>query len=108
MIIWLLTMLLPPMSDNVQTSHYLYNRILGSKYVEFCCVRPDDLIDADQTPYTVHATLQNGLFNAASSTRSNVGHFMADLVTEPNVWAQWRGKYPQVINVPTTHTRKVE
>ena len=98
-LIWLLTVLLPPMNDNVKTSHYLYKHVMGSKHVEFCCVRPDDLLDGDERPFTVHATLQNGLFNAGVTTRSNVGKFMADLVTNQGLWLQWKGKYPQIIDV---------
>lgn len=53
----------------------------------------------NRPPYTVHETLQNGLFNAGTTTRANVGHFMADLVTDQIVWSQWKGKFPQIIDV---------
>eukprot|EP00277_Geminigera_cryophila_P032691 CAMPEP_0173124782 /NCGR_PEP_ID=MMETSP1102-20130122/55924_1 /TAXON_ID=49646 /ORGANISM="Geminigera sp., Strain Caron Lab Isolate" /LENGTH=268 /DNA_ID=CAMNT_0014033321 /DNA_START=3 /DNA_END=809 /DNA_ORIENTATION=- len=111
-ILWLLTVLLPPMKDNVMTSHYLYNEASKIETVEFCAVRPDDLIDGEKRDffsselcsvkrpsYTVHETLQNGLFNPGTTTRANVGHFMADLVTDDRVWAQWKGKFPQIIDV---------
>ena len=113
-IFWLLEKLLPPHLDNVKTSHYLYNQASSDAHYKFCVVRPDSLVDvattttthgddsgnsSDPPQYTVHETLQNGLFNAGTTTRANVGHFMADLVTEQSVWEMWRGKFPQILDV---------
>ena len=43
-------------------------------------------------------TLQNGIFNAGTTSKANVGQFMADLVTDEGVWSTWKGKYPQILN----------
>eukprot|EP00802_Teleaulax_amphioxeia_P020709 Tamp_21005.p1 GENE.Tamp_21005~~Tamp_21005.p1 ORF type:complete len:251 (-),score=67.59 Tamp_21005:358-1110(-) len=104
LLIWLIEVLLPPMADNVKTLHYLHNEASKNPHVEYCAVRPDDLLDSDKKtedlpPFAVHETLQNGLFNAGVTTRANVGRFMADLVTEPSVWTRWRGKFPQILDV---------
>ena len=54
---------------------------------------------ADVPKYAVHATRQNGLFNAGVTTRANVGRFIADLVSEEAVWARWKGSFPQIFDV---------
>ena len=56
------------------------------------------MVDGDERPYSVFATLQNGIFNAGSSTRANVGVFMADLVTKTELWTKWRNGYPQLLD----------
>ena len=56
------------------------------------------MVDGDERPYSVFATLQNGIFNAGSSTRANVGAFMADLVTKTELWTKWRNGYPQLLD----------
>merc|ERR1712232_541140 len=71
----------------------------GNPHVAFCAVRPSDLKDDDASEFTLHATLQNGIFNAGSTRRANVGEFMADLVTKPAVWAEWKNSYPQILDV---------
>ena len=97
-VLWLLKHLLPPHADNMATIAFLGNAP-NSEFVDFCAVRPSDLIDGEESAYSLHATLQNGIFNAGQTTRANVGRFMADLVTEPSVWAKWKGCYPQLLNV---------
>ena len=69
-------------------------------HVEFCAVRPSNLVDAPERPseFSAHATLQNGIFNAGATTRANVGSFMADLVTEGDVWERWKDSYPHIID----------
>ena len=103
LLLLLLDYLLPPHADNVAVLRYLDKEVDGGKnpHVAFCAVRPSDMHDtAAPSPYTVHATLQNGIFNAGSTSRANVGAFMADLVTKANVWAEWVGKHPQILDVP--------
>jgi hypothetical protein len=101
-ILWLLEKMLPPHLDNVKNAAYLHNKVSGinNPSVDFCAVRPSDMVDGDVTQYTLHERLQNGIFNAGKTTRANVGHFMADLVTKPDVWASWKGNWPQILNVP--------
>ena len=101
-VLWILEQLLPPHIDNVKNAAYLHKKVSGTNnpFVEFCAVRPSSMIDGDETQYTLHEVLQNGIFNAGKTTRANVGCFMADLVTKPDVWAQWNEKWPQILNVP--------
>ena len=77
---------------------YLHTEASANPHVDFVAVRPSDMVDGDERPYSVFATLQNGIFNAGSSTRANVGAFMADLVTKTEVWTKWRNGYPQLLD----------
>lgn len=104
-VLWLLWKLLPPHSDNVAVVEYLHAFAGSTPRVEFCAPRPSDLVDTEETAYTLHATLQNGLFNPGTTARANVGAFVADLVTESRVWEQWRGKYPQILDVKKAKTK---
>ena len=79
---------------------YLGEEVAGGRnpHVAFCAVRPSDLVDAEPSAFTPHATLQNGIFNAGTTRRANVGEFMADLATKPEVWARWRNGYPHILD----------
>jgi len=92
--------LLPPMKDNVEVVRYLHalQEMHSPPRVEFCAVRPSDMIDGDESPHEAYDTLQNGLFNAGNTTRANVGAFMADLVTHSDTWARWRNAFPHLLN----------
>ena len=81
---------------------YLHEHVSGGRnpHVEFCAVRPSDMKDGDASAFTLHATLQNGIFNAGTTTRANVGEAMADLVTKPGAWDEWKNSYPQILDVP--------
>ena len=63
-------------------------------------VRPDSLINADQvTEYEVHPSpTRSAIFNPDSSSRINVAHFMADLITNNDIWNNWKGRMPVVYN----------
>uniref|UniRef100_A0A7S2C2W7 NAD(P)-binding domain-containing protein n=1 Tax=Octactis speculum TaxID=3111310 RepID=A0A7S2C2W7_9STRA len=91
---------LPPHADNMDVVQYLHENIEknNNRYVEFCAVRPSDLTDGDQCSYELHETLQNGIFNAPSTSRANVGNFMADCVTVPDIWSKYKNSYPHIIN----------
>ena len=106
-VLWLLTKTLPPHVDNMAVVAYLHDHVSGGRnpHVDFCAVRPSDLTDGDTSQYTLHATLQNSIFNAGSTSRANVGEFMADLVTKPDVWAEWKNAYPHILNVPSDHAK---
>ena len=106
LVLWLLTKLLPPHVDNMAVVAYLHEHVSGGRnpHVAFCAVRPSDLKDGGAmggaSDFTLHATLQNGLFNAGSTSRANVGEMMADLVTRPDVWDEWKNSYPHILDVP--------
>ena len=98
----LIEFLLPPHRDNVLTLRHLHDRARRDPRIAFCAVRPSDMKDAEPllstSPYTCHPTLQNGIFNAGSSTRANIGHFIAELVTDSSVWTRWRNQCPQILD----------
>ena len=98
LLLFLLWLLLPPVGDNEAVLPYLHTEASANPHVDFVAVRPSDMVDGDERPYSVFATLQNGIFNAGQSTRANVGVFMADLVTKTDVWTKWRNGYPQLLD----------
>ena len=97
-LLWLLSWALPPHADNMSVVDYLHKEARGNPHVEFVAVRPSDMVDADESAYELHATLQNGIFDAGTTSRANVGAFMADLATDKDVWDAWRGTYPQILD----------
>ena len=105
----LLWLLLPPHADNMAVVKYLHRNVVSSKNpsVEFVGVRPSDLIDGEPCEFTLHKTLQNGIFNAGRTTRANVGEYMADLATKPAIWQQWRNTFPQILNAVPVAARAV-
>jgi nucleoside-diphosphate-sugar epimerase len=100
-VIWLLRVLLPPHVDNEKAAQYLRTQIgQQDEVIEWAAVRPDSLVDAnDVTEYTVYPSpTRSAIFNAGSTSRINVGHFMADLITSDDTWKEWKGKMPVIYN----------
>ncbi len=100
-VIGLLRLLLPPHVDNERASQYLQDEIgFGYDYLGWAVVRPDSLIDKDEvTNYMVHVSpIRSALFNAGKTSRINVAHFMADLITVDSVWEKWKGQMPVIYN----------
>lgn len=99
--IGLLRLLLPPHVDNEKAADYLRTAI-GQNHpaIEWAVVRPDNLIDDNSvSPYTVHASpIRSAIFDAGTTSRINAAHFMADLITDPAIWFQWKGKMPVIYN----------
>ncbi len=102
LVLGLLWCLLPPHADNmdvVKVLHANVTRANCNPHVEFCAVRPSDLHDADApTACAAHDALRNGIFNPGSTSRVNVGNFLADLVVKPELWARWKGGYPHLLD----------
>ncbi len=100
-VIGLLRLLLPPVVDNEKAADYLRNNIgSNDREIEWVAVRPDSLIDEDEvTEYEVHQSpTRSAIFNAGSTSRINVGDFMADLITEDDTWDRWKGQMPVIYN----------
>jgi nucleoside-diphosphate-sugar epimerase len=100
-IIGLLRLLLPPHVDNEKAADYLRTEIgQNDETIEWAAVRPDNLIDEDQiTDYEVHASpTRSAIFDAGLTSRINVAHFMADLITNEETWNQWKGQMPVIYN----------
>jgi nucleoside-diphosphate-sugar epimerase len=100
-VVGLLRFLLPPQADNEQAADYLRTQI-GQKdtAIEWAAVRPDGLINEDVvTAYTVHPSpTRSPIFNPGQTSRINVAHFMADLITDDVAWKKWKGQMPVIYN----------
>ncbi len=101
-VIGLLRLLLPPHVDNEAAADYLRCEV-GQKnsFIEWTAVRPDGLSDEDAvTDYTIHPSpTRSAIFNAGKISRINVGHFMAKLITDVNLWNKWKGQMPVIYSV---------
>ncbi len=100
-VIWLLRLLLPPHPDNERAADFLRSQVgQNNAMLEWVAVRPDTLVEAPEvSAYDVHPSpTRSAIFNAGKTSRINVGHFMAELITNPDTWAAWRGQMPVVYN----------
>lgn len=100
-VIGLLRLFLPPHADNEDAADYLRSEIgQDDPILEWSVVRPDGLIDNDAaSEYELHVSpTRSAIFNAGQTSRINVAHFMADLITSPEVWQAWRGRMPVIYN----------
>ena len=105
----LLRLVLPPHADNEQAADYLRTEI-GQDHsaIEWAAVRPDNLIDEpDVTAYEVHPSpIRSAIFDPGVTSRINVGHFMADLITDEEIWNRWKGQMPVIYNMVTENEEK--
>jgi len=100
-VIGLLRLLLPPHVDNEKAADYLRTNVgQDDKAIEWAAARPDTLINEDNvTEYEVRPSpTRSALFNAGSTSRINVAHFMADLITDDDTWNRWKGRMPVIYN----------
>ena len=103
-VVGLLRLLLPPHVDNEQAADYLRSKIgQNDKLIEWAAVRPDNLIDEDEvTPYDVYPSpIRSAIFDSGQTSRINVGYFMAELITEDDIWQKWQGQMPVIYNKVT-------
>lgn len=97
----LLRVLLPPQVDNEKAAEYLRVEIgRDDQEVEWVAVRPDTLVDLTEvTEYEAHSSpTRSALFNPGRTSRVNVAHFMADLITDQDTWNRWKGQMPVIYN----------
>lgn len=97
----LLTWLLPPHRDNMKAANYLIKSIgEEDEHTEWIAVRPDSLInDEKESAYRISPVkTRSPVFNAGQSSRINVGHFMAELVTDAVLWKKWLYQTPALYN----------
>ncbi len=103
-VIGLLRLLVPPQPDNEQAADYLRVNIgQHNKAIEWVAVRPDGLINEPEvSAYDVYPSpVRSPIFNPGKTSRINVGHFMADLITDQEIWNQWKGRMPVIYNRET-------
>ena len=97
----ILRFMLPPHTDNEQAADYL--RIKSGKnnpFVEWVVVRPDTLVNEETvTSYSLHESpVRSAIFNPGKTSRINVGHCMARLTSNDELWNKWKGKMPVIYN----------
>ena len=100
-VIGLVRLLLPPHSDNEKAADFLRTQIgQHDRDIEWVAVRPDTLIDAPQvTEYELHSSpIRSAIFDAGKTSRINVAHFMAKLITDDKTWQAWKGQMPVIYN----------
>lgn len=100
-VIALLRLLLPPHVDNEQAADFLRVQIgQNDPLIEWAAVRPDNLSDAESvTPYELHPSpIASAIFESIGTSRINVAHFMADLMTDDAIWQKWQGQMPVIYN----------
>lgn len=90
---------LPPHRDNETAAEHLF-RYIGedNKYIEWCSVRPDSLIDAEVSSYDIEESPTTGIFTGRPTTRSNVARFMMELVENAELWNTWKFRMPVIMN----------
>ena len=98
----LLTLLrhtLPPHRDNETASEHLHRNVgRENRHIEWCSVRPDSLVDAELSPYDINESPTTGILTGCPTARSNVAHFMTDLIENSELWKKWEFRMPVVMN----------
>ena len=100
-VIGLIRVLVPPHADNEKAADHLRTRIGQSdEAIEWTAVRPDTLInESEVTGYELHPSpVRSAIFDAGATSRINVAHFMADLITDDEIWNKWKGRMPVIYN----------
>jgi uncharacterized protein YbjT (DUF2867 family) len=101
LIVGLLRLVLPPHADNEQAADHLRTKIgHNDRLIEWVVVRPDGLIDEGAvSDYDVYPSpTRSAIFDAGKTSRINVGHFMADLISDDDLWQKWQGQMPAIYN----------
>lgn len=90
----------PPHRDNETAADHLHRKIgKMNRYIEWCSVRPDSLINADVSAYEIRESPSTGIFTGRPTTRSNVAHFMTELIENEELWNTWKFRMPVIMNV---------
>lgn len=95
--------LLPPHADNEQAAAHLQLHA-QTQNIEWAAVRPDGLINTNNiTDYDLHPSpTRSAIFNAGTISRINVANFIARLITENDMWQQWKNQMPVIYNAERT------
>ncbi|MGF1695318.1 SDR family oxidoreductase [Vibrio lamellibrachiae] len=98
-VITFLRLVLPPHLDNEKAVAFLQHNVEEqSPFIQWVAVRPDSLTNQiDVAPYDLHSSPTNDpIFDAKKTSRINVAHFMAELITSPQLWSHWQSKLPVI------------
>ena len=100
-VIGLIRILVTPHADNEKAADFLRVQI-GQKdpLIEWVIIRPDGLINEDKvTEYELYVSpIRSPIFDPGKTSRINVGHFMASLISDSNLWNHWKGQMPVIYN----------
>ena len=94
-------LVIPPHSDNESAADFLRTQIPhDDTAIEWVVVRPDTLTNetAVSAYEVVPSPMRSAVFNPGKTSRINVAHFMADLLTDDDVWGRWHGNMPVIYN----------
>jgi len=99
-VLFLLSSLLPPVSDNEKAANYLRASVgQNNPNIEWVIVRPDSLLNEEEiSQYTIHPSPIHTLFNPGKTSRTNVAHFILELISNEKIWIKWKGKMPVIYN----------
>ena len=100
-VLFILKILLPPHRDNVKAANYLIKGIgRDDETIEWIAVRPDTLVNNDnESKYEIYESpVRSPIFNAGTTSRINVSHFMAELLMNEMLWHKWQFKMPVIYN----------
>jgi NAD(P)-dependent dehydrogenase (short-subunit alcohol dehydrogenase family) len=100
-VIGVLRLILPPHADNEDAARFLRTTIgPDDGAIEWVAVRPDSLINEPAvSEYELHPSpIRSAIFNPGKTSRINVAHFMASLMTDDRLWNEWKGHTPVVYN----------
>lgn len=101
LVMGLIRLLVPPQKDNEKAADVLRVNIgQNNKLIHWVAVRPDTLVNEDKvTEYEIYPSpIRSALFNPGKTSRINVGHFMAMLITDDDIWEKWKGHMPTIYN----------
>ena len=94
---------LPPHRDNETAAEHLYRNVgKDNKHIEWCSVRPDSLIDSEVSQYDIKESPTTGILTGRPTTRSNVAHFMTELIENAELWSTWKFRMPVIMNSKET------
>lgn len=98
-VVGLLRVAIPPHADNEDALESLRAEVgTDDPGLQWVAVRPDGLTDAAAvTEYQLHPSpTRSAIFDAGTTRRADVAHFMAELAAGGEVWDRWRGRMPVI------------
>ena len=96
----LLKVLLPPHKDNMLAADHLVHKLNTKANIDWVAVRPDSLFNEENVSnYEIlNKKIRSAIFNPGKTSRINVSHFIAELVTNEKLWDEWKNKTPVIYN----------
>jgi len=98
-VIGMIRLLIQPHADNEAAADFLRTGIgRDDESLEWCVVRPATLTnETGEAGYQLFASpIRSAIFDPGRTSRQNVARFMADLLTDREIWREWRGRMPVI------------